>query len=1718
MKKQFTILSLILCSLSLFAQPMNDDCSGIVDLGEAPVCPFPDTFTNVGATLSVVFSDPQFNIPSCFNGGFIDRDVWFSFMVPSDGSVVDFVLRISGIDGPNGSIQQPQVAIYRGECLLDEMQELDCASAPAGENEVELELQGLTPGLTYFLRVSDWSASATPNWGDFVVCVKEPDPIFIMGETASTELCEGFLFDSGGPDNDYQNDEDATFTVCPTQPHQCITINVDEFNIEAGFDALTIFAGANTNAPAIAALSGSGIGTEFFAQSECVTFQFTSDGSVIDTGFGLSWTCSPDTCDIPPPSTCDAPTNIPSLPFVMTGASTCGAGNQLLINPCDPNVFLTTEDVFFTYDSPGNECISVAVTGANITTSVAIFDSCPTDGIPDCVAQASSDFFVGDAMINGAFLETPGTYYIVVDNATFCTPFDISVESVVCPVIFPSAALCEDALGLNGCGALPAIVSVAPGQGDPNAINDNNTGCWGGFPPNFTWFFFQAQADGEFAFTMQSANANEASDIDFQVWGPVGSFEEMCGFSFQTQPVRSSYAGGAVPTGLANINPFTGEVVIDTCEDAIGDAFVSALDVVEGEFYMILINDWGGAITSGAVSIDFDGTTPGVLNALPGDFTVSSDTTLCPGESVQLEATGGDLYQWFPIGGLSCSTCPDPIATITEPTTYNVIATSICAIDTLQVNVGFTEADAGPDLSVCIGATTQILALSSFSDSTTTYTWTDPDSLLSCTDCLQPTATIGTLGVYEFILTADGAACSDSDTMTITVLTVQETEENIVICEGDTIDVFGSPVGAAGVFSETFTTNSGCDSTHTITVSVAPAPSTFEDIEICEGETIEVFGSPVGAAGVFSQTFTTDSGCDSTHTITVSVAPAPMTSEDIEICEGETIEVFGSPVGAAGVFSETFTTGAGCDSIHTITVSVAPAPSTFEDIEICEGETIEVFGSPVGAAGVFSQTFTTGAGCDSIHTITVSVGASPETFEDMEICANENAVIFGNTVNTAGVYTEVFTASSGCDSTHHITLSVKETAATAEEIFICFGETTTIFGMPASSSGVHEMTFTGANGCDSTHTITLVVYDEISSTAQSTDVSCFGEADGNATVVAAGGNGNFSYAWSNGSTSATADGLAAGSYSVTITDGEGCSTSTSVSISEPDLAVVTAAGTDVTCTELGSASANASGSVGGFAYAWDNGENGASISGLTAGTYNVTATDTNGCTATAAVQISGALGPESASISVDQALMEVGSDDGILSASVTGGTPPYTYEWSNGAMGTTLEDLPAGAYSVTATDANGCTVSASANLFVAACTGGKIWNDRNRDGCQDGGELGVAGVELLLLGTDIWGNLVTAVTTSAINGEYIFEGLPPGEYQVDMAVPDGYALTAANACSDDFTDSDFAANGTGLDIISLVEGHCCLIVDGGIYDACLNVYDPGAICCDQYLCGPGNDPAALTSLSPAVGANQVEYMWVYSNLPNPPAINGTWIPVLDAFGQPVTTLAYDPGPIQETTHFARCARAAGCTEWLETDPVTITVGDVAVAAISEPGAICVGDPVTFYAAENPPGAAYFWDFGHLASPSTSTSASPTVVWNQWGYNVISLSVTYGGCTSTDELLTVVSNSPTYCGTALGAPVGGNQTSVQTADFSEGKRFAFYPNPATNVLNIEWSGDIEPEITVEIMSMEGKVLLKEKAGKDARRFAADISGFNAGLYMLRLRYSGGGQEVFKWVKQ
>ncbi|MBK9012932.1 MAG: T9SS type A sorting domain-containing protein [Saprospiraceae bacterium] len=612
-----------------------------------------------------------------------------------------------------------------------------------------------------------------------------------------------------------------------------------------------------------------------------------------------------------------------------------------------------------------------------------------------------------------------------------------------------------------------------------------------------------------------------------------------------------------------------------------------------------------------------------------------------------------------------------------------------------------------------------------------------------------------------------------------------------------------------------------------------------------------------------------------------------------------------------------------------------------------------------------------------------------------------------------GIDLHIMGVSSGCAANGSASAMVTPGTGTAPFSFLWnTGATTSIINN--LTAGTYSVTVTDANGCTAADQVTVSGSSNISVTATGTAANCFNTSTGSATATASGATGTVTYLWSNGGTNQTISNLSSGTYFVTVTDqASGCTAFTSAFVGQPTQVNVTVTGVNIICNSPGSATAVATGGTPGYTYAWSNGGSGPTINNLVAGAYAVTATDSHGCAAMGMVSITSTTANLNVTINITQYISAVNANDGAVTTTVSGGTPPYTYVWSTGATTSGLTNLGPGTYTVTVTSTDGCTGTSTITLYEPSCIGDRVWMDMDRDGCQDPTEFGQANVTVTLTGTNVYGTSVNMTTTTASNGFYIFTPLQPGTYQVQFGLPDGFAFSPANSCSDDFHDSDVNASGnTGN--ITLAAGNCNNTWDAGVYDACLNVTDPGTICCDQVLCGPGNDAAPITSTTPATGGGSpTQYMWMYTTLPGPYDPN-TWYPVPSGG----MSASYDPGLIYETTYFIRCAKAADCDDWKESNIVTIEIGDDAVAEISGLDLACVGDQVLYSAVSNGPGATYSWNFGPWATPSTSTNQNQMVTWNQAGVVYITLSVTANGCTSTDVMGVAISNSPIICGNAI----------------------------------------------------------------------------------------------------
>jgi uncharacterized repeat protein (TIGR01451 family) len=245
-------------------------------------------------------------------------------------------------------------------------------------------------------------------------------------------------------------------------------------------------------------------------------------------------------------------------------------------------------------------------------------------------------------------------------------------------------------------------------------------------------------------------------------------------------------------------------------------------------------------------------------------------------------------------------------------------------------------------------------------------------------------------------------------------------------------------------------------------------------------------------------------------------------------------------------------------------------------------------------------------------------------------------------------------------------------------------------------AGTYTITVTDNLGATVTGTATITEPPILTAFASGSGSSCI-TTFGSAWVSATGGTFPYTYFWSTGSNAPQVSGLAPGVYAVSVIDANGCAASDTVFIGQGTLNISVALVYD-SCAGTACAVATAAGTSAN--YVWSNSFSGPTNCGLIDGTYSLTATDNFGCSATQTITVTN----QPTLLLLTSTTPASCGNDGTAVLSVSGGAGPYTYLWSNGGTTPQVGNLPAGNYSVTVTDANGCIATETATVASGSFT------------------------------------------------------------------------------------------------------------------------------------------------------------------------------------------------------------------------------------------------------------------------------------------------------------------------------------------------------------------------------------------------------------------------------
>ncbi|MCC6462211.1 MAG: choice-of-anchor L domain-containing protein [Saprospiraceae bacterium] len=560
-----------------------------------------------------------------------------------------------------------------------------------------------------------------------------------------------------------------------------------------------------------------------------------------------------------------------------------------------------------------------------------------------------------------------------------------------------------------------------------------------------------------------------------------------------------------------------------------------------------------------------------------------------------------------------------------------------------------------------------------------------------------PTAVNLKAGTYTVTVTgADGCVGTASVTLT-------QPPDIVIFVTASPAKCFGDSTGSAtvtvqgGVAPLQYAWSNGQTGPMAVNLPAGSYAITVTDAKLCAKTSFALIGQPTQIqANATTNAVTCNGLSNGSATVTASGGIPPLTYKWSDPA-GQTTTTAGNL--AAGIYTVTVTDKNNCVRTQTATVTEPPAIqlSVAGTNASCNGSsTASAIASASGGNGVLSYKWSDPAGQTTATASNLAAGTYTVTVTDANGCTRQSTVVL--TQPAALTLTPTVTAASCFDAASGQIDVLAQGGTTPYTYNWSSSETTP--GIQNKPAGIYTVTVTDANGCTGTSVSTITQPADLVLSATPTAAKCFGAASGSATASATGGTNPLQFNWSNGqNNTATITNLAAGAFTVTVVDAKGCTKSLSVNVGQASQLTATTTAVAVTCNGLsnGSATVAPAGGTTPCTYKWSdtNGQTTATASNLAAGTYTVTVTDFNLCTLTQTAVITA---PPAIVLNVTRINVSCNAlSDGSASATASGGAGGLVYQWSDpsGQSTPTATNLAAGTYTVTVTDANGCTKSSS---------------------------------------------------------------------------------------------------------------------------------------------------------------------------------------------------------------------------------------------------------------------------------------------------------------------------------------------------------------------------------------------------------------------------------------
>src|SRR5690554_2586675 len=696
-----------------------------------------------------------------------------------------------------------------------------------------------------------------------------------------------------------------------------------------------------------------------------------------------------------------------------------------------------------------------------------------------------------------------------------------------------------------------------------------------------------------------------------------------------------------------------------------------------------------------------------IVNPTPIAEVLITSSTLCSGDNITFNATGnaGATYTWTGPNGFT-----------NNNQTFDL--TNVQAIDqgeyklTVEINNCFAE-DAATiivnetPIAVANAQNTTICEGEDIELTTTTvadeYLWTRPNGFTSTNQNPVISATnIAASGDYTLEVTT--GTCSTTDIIEVIVNLTPIAEVLITsstLCSGDNI-TFNATGNAGATYTWTgpngFTNNNQTfDLTNVQAIDQGEYKLTVE-INNCFAEdaaTIIVNETPIAVAN--AQNTTICEGEDIELTTTTVADEYLWTGPNGFTSTNQNPVISATNIAASGDYTLEVTTGT-CSTTDKIEVIVNPTPIAevlITSSTLCSGDNI-TFNATGNAGATYTWTGPNGftnsdQNPEVMNVNTVNSGWYIVTVRLNSCTSKDSVELTVEPALTVDIDVANTTVCEGEDILLSTTSLADDYLWTGPNGFTSINQNATRIEAETNASGYYILEITSGS-CSNKDSVEVTINATPVLSISGSDITCYGDEDGQAAIVA-NGNAPFFYSWSSaGETSTGINGLSAGTYTVVVEDVNECVDSASIVINEPAELIANTTVTETQCNvDDGIATVNATGGNGNYSYLWmPSGQTTSTAIGLGVGSYTVLVTDAKGCDIVETVVVNSVDGPVLTISNISDVSCFEGSD-GSASVSATGGSQPYTYNWSpSGGTSSTANNLIAGDYVITVTDNSGC--------------------------------------------------------------------------------------------------------------------------------------------------------------------------------------------------------------------------------------------------------------------------------------------------------------------------------------------------------------------------------------------------------------------------------------------